>query len=410
MKGETRVGRTLAVVALIGFATLAQASPGNGIRFGGSSARLHPYLELESRYDSNVAFDEQRNQTSGFIIHVRPGVTLDAPGDRAAANLDANLDWAQYLGKNSDLSQLYAQSQLGVGINRKGAVGLELTDSFRRSISTSVMNFGGAIIANSNQLQVTVPWRPGGGAFVASVYGGWDLESFSAIKTGALCPGAAPQCNEEQLAKLGYSDLKGGLELRWRFLPRTAAVLQGEYWKRLPSDSTLSAKPWGWRTWAGAQGLVTAHVAATLKGGWGALNDAPGSISSWLANAEAEWLPLETASVKVGYVRDVGADPGFSSGYTSHRGYAEGRVLLASQYTPQLSASYEHRDYPKSGGFAADLLVVEPSVDIELARWLRVGAGLAYTNRTSKLPAGAPSLPGFKFTKTEAFVRLRGTY
>ncbi len=410
MKGETRLGRTLAMVTLLGFAPLAQASPGNGIRFGGSSARLHPYLELETRYDSNVAFDEQRNQTSGFILHVRPGLTLDAPGDPAAVSLDANLDWAQYLGKNSDLSQLYAQSQLGVGVNRKGVIGLELTDAFSRSISTSVMTFGGAIIANSNQLQLAVPFRPGGGAFVTTAYAGWDLESFSAIKTGTLCAGGAPQCNEEQLAKLGYNDVKGGLELRWRFLPRTAAVLQGEYWKRFPNDSALSAKPWGWRTWAGAQGLVTAHLAATLKGGWGALNDSPGSISSWLANAEAEWLPLETASLKVGYLHDLGADPGQYSGYTSHRGYVEGRVLLASQYTPALSAAYEHRDYPKAGSFTADLLMVEPSVDVELARWLRVGAGVAYTKRTSKLPAGAPQLPGFKFTKTEAFVRLRGTY
>ena len=58
------------------------------------------------------------------------------------------------------------------------------------------------------------------------------------------------------IAKLGYSDLSGGLELRWRFLPRTAAVVSGEYWKRLPQNSTLGAKPSGWRVWAGAAGLV----------------------------------------------------------------------------------------------------------------------------------------------------------
>jgi hypothetical protein len=410
VKGETRVGRTLAVVALLASATLAQASPGNGIRFGGSSARLHPYLELEGRYDSNVAYDDEQNKSAGWIIHVRPGLILDAPGDQVAVKLDANLDWAQYLGTNSDLSELYGQSLLGVGVNRKGTVGVELTDTFRRTISTSVMSFGSALINNSNVLYVGVPWRPGGGAFVTTVYGNWDLESYSALTSGPLCPQDVPQCNDALLAELGYSDVKGGLELRWRFLPRTAAVLQGEYWKRLPTNSDLSASPTGWRVWAGAQGLVTAHLAATAKVGWGALNDAPGSITSWLANAEAEWLPVETTSVKLGYLHDLGADPGMERGYTTNRGYLEGRALLASQYAAQLRAEYEHRAYTKAGGFTADQLVLEPSADVELARWLRVGAGLTYTNRTSKLPTGAPRLPGFNYNKTEAFVRLRGTY
>ncbi len=410
MKGETRVRRALAVLCMLGLAPLAEASPGNGIRLGGNSGRLHPYLELEGRYDSNVAFDENKNKTSGFILHVRPGLTLDAPGDPASVNLDANLDWAQYLGKNSDLSRLYGQSQLGIGVNRKGTLGLELTDGFRRSISTSVLNFGSAVIENSNRLNVAVPWRPGGGAFVTTVSGGWNLETFGPLTSGPVCGQAIPQCDQSDLAKLGYSDVNGGLELRWRFLPRTAAVLQGEYWKRLPTHSDLNAKPWGWRGWAGAQGLVTAHLAGTLKGGWGTVNDAPGSVSSWLANAEAEWIPMETASLKAGYVHDVGADPGIAFAYTSHRGYLNGRVLLASQYTVQLNAGYEHRDYPKADGFAADLLVVEPSADVALARWLRVGAGVAYTKRTSKLPEGAPQLPGFEFDKTEAYLRVRGTY
>jgi hypothetical protein len=190
-------------------------------------------------------------------------------------------------------------------------------------------------------------------------------------------------------------------------------VLQGEYWKRLPQDTQVSSKPTGWRAWAGAAGLVTTHVAGTLKGGWGSVSDAPDSLSSWLANAEAEWLPFETASLKAGYLHDVGADPGMAGAYKSHRGYLDARALLASQYTARVTAAYEHRDYPSAasaGGFTADLFTAEPSIDMELARWLRIGAGVAYTKRTSKLPPGTPALPGFNFNKTEAFVRLRGTY
>jgi hypothetical protein len=409
VKGETRVRRALLGALLSGFAAVAQASPGNGIRLGGSSGRLHPYLEFETRYDSNVAYDEQGKAMSGFILHYRPGLTLESPGDSAAVDLKANLDWAQYLGKNSDLSRLYGEALLGVGLNRKGSIGLELTDSFRRADTTQVLSFGGAVVENSNLLQVGVPWRPGGGAFVATVSGGWNLETFEPFNKGTLCAEPIPQCNQSQLSQLGYSDVSGGLELRWRFLPRTAAVLQGEYWKRLPVNAELSGKPRGWRTWAGMAGLVTAHLASTLKGGWGSVSDAPGTISSWLANAEAEWIPVETASLKLGYIHDVGVDPGMA-GFTSHRGYLAAHALLASQYIVQLGGGYEHRDYPDSAGFTANLLTAEPSVDIELARWLRVGTGVAYTKRTSKLPPGTPNLPGFNFNKTEAYVRLRGTY
>ncbi len=410
MKGETTVTRALAAALLLGISAAAQASPGNGIRLGGSAARLHPYLELEGRYDSNIAFDENQNATSGFILHIRPGLTLDSQGDTAAVDLKAQLDWAQYTGTNSDLSQLYGEAQLGLGFNRKGAVGLELTDGFRRSMNTSALNLGGAMIQNSNQLQLAVPYRPGGGALVTTVSGTWDLETFEAFKSGPLCAEPIPQCDQRNLAKLGYSDLKGDLELRWRFLPRTAALVQGEYWKRLPSDSQLSTSVWGWRTWAGVAGLLTAHAAGTLKAGWGAVNDVPGSFSSWLANAEGEWLPTETTSVKLGYLRELGADPGQGFGFTSHRGYLDGHTLVASVYTLQLRMGYEHRVYPKTAGFDADLFTVEPSADMELARWLVVGAGVAYTHRSSTLPAGSPALPGFNYNKTEAFLRVRGTY
>lgn len=408
MKGR----RTLAALLLLGSASVAQAGPGNGIRFGGSSGRLHPYLELEGRYDSNVAFTEQGEKTSGFVFHVRPGLTLESNTEPAAVKLDAQLDWAQYTGKNSGLSRLFGKAELGVGFNRRGQVGVELLDSFRRSSSTQVMTLPSALVQTSNQLKVSVPWRPGGGAFVTTVYGGWDLESFSKFDNGLICQGEGAPCEQSQISDLGYSDVTGGLELRWRFLPRTAALVQGEYWKRLPADEDVGGKPTGWRAWGGLAGLFGAHLAGTAKAGYGSISNVPGSFSSWLANAEVEWIPLETTSLKLGYIHDLGADPGRGGGYTSHRGYAQARALLAGMFTPQLRGSYEHRNYPEANDFTADLFTVEPSVDVELARWLILGAGVAYTKRTSDVPgAGATTdPPAFGFDKTEAFLRVRGIY
>jgi hypothetical protein len=409
VKGVRTGSLSLVGLALLGVAAQAAASPGNGIRMGGSSGRLHPYLELETRWDSNVAYSDQGKATSGYVLHVRPGLVMEAPGDRATLDLHASLDWAQYLGRSSDLSRLYGEAQLGLGVNRKGTVGLEVTDAFQRSSSTQVLNFGGALVSNTNKLDVAVPFRPGGGAFVTTLRGGWALETYEPFVSGRLCAANTPACDPAEVSKLGYSDLSAGLDLRWKFLPRTAAVLQGEYWTRLPSSS-LGAKASGFRAWTGLAGLFTAHLAGTIKGGWGAAYNTPGSISSWLANVEGEWLPFETAGVKAGYVRDVGADPGQDGGYTSHRLYAGGHVLLSGRYTAAADGSFEYRAYPRSPVQAAELFTFGPSVEAELARWLRVGAGYAYTKRTSQVASGTPALPGFRFDKSEVYLRIRGTY
>ena len=409
MKGDRRASHALAVLFALGLAASARAEPGDGIRLGGSTSRLHPYFELEGRYDSNIAYTAQGQATAGYILHFRPGLTFDSTSDPVAVSLTADLDWAQYLGQNSDLSRLYGGAGLGVGLNRRGTVGLELSDNFSRSSSTQVFTLGGAVITNSNVLNVGVPWRPGGGALITTLSGVWDLETYEPFATGPLCPGTSPQCNPATVAEQNYSEGSAKLDVRWKFLPRTAALVQGEYWKRFP-NSGQGSHATGGRAWAGAAGLFTSHVAGTLKGGYGTVSDTGGSVSSWLANLEGEWLPLETSSLKLGYLHDVDSDPSEDSGYTTHRAYLDARTLLSARYTGLLSGSYEHRNYPLLSNFSADLFTIDGSVDVEVNRWLRAGGGLTYTKRTSALPPGQVNLPGYNYNKTEIYLRMRATY
>jgi hypothetical protein len=298
-----------------------------------------------------------------------------------------------------------------VGVNRRGQVGLELTDVFRRSASVQALNFGTAVISNSNELTVQVPFRPGGGALVTTASGAWRLETFEAFDKTTLCLGGSASCDTNQLAKLGYSDVTAGLESRWKFLPRTAALVQGEYFLHQPSSAAFGDKGSGVRAWAGLAGLFGAHLAGTVKAGYGDTLGSFGSgFRSWLANLEAEWLPVETTSLKVGYLHDYGADPGKASLYSSHRGYLEAHTLLEGRYLFKASASYEHRIYELAQSTSADLLRVEPSVEVEVARWLRVAGGYAFTKRTSSFPGNTPALPGFSFDKHEVYLRVTGTY
>lgn len=410
VKGQ-RTGRALAAVTALVLAAGVRATPGNGIRMGGSSARLRPFVELEGRYDSNVAYSADAGARPGYVLHLRPGLTLDSQSDRTSVSFAGSADWAQYSGENEDLSRLYGEATLGVGVNRRGQLGLELTDAFRRTQRTEVLVLGGAVISNVNALDVSIPWRPGGGALTTTVGGGWTLESFEPFSDMPLCPGGGAACDPSQVSKLNYSDVSGRLELRWRFLPRTAVVVQGEYWKRLPSDPEVGGDASGWRANGGLAGLFGAHLAGTIKAGYASTTTEPDTGGTWYANVEGEWIPIETASVKLGYLHDSGADPGVGGGYSGHRLYLDGRVLLAGRYSAQLTTQYERRDYDDSPTLrSGDIVSVSPVLEAEVARWLRAGLGAAYTRRTSRLVPGTAQLPGYAFDKVEAFLRVRGTY
>jgi hypothetical protein len=410
---SSAAGLLAALLALA--APPAGASPGDGIRLGGSEGRLHPYLDLEGRWDSNV-YSASEGDVADVIIHVRPGFELEVPGDLIAVELGANLDWAQYLGLDAEastdeLSRAYGAASLGLTVNRRGSVGLELDDQFRRAASTSAFTFNGAVVSNLNALSVKVPFRPGGGALTVSLTGGWTLETFEPF---SACDPAAPAilCDEDVLGDYSYDEMRGGAEVRWRFLPRTSAVLQGSYFSRVPSNTALSPEVSGFDARAGFSGLVTPHLGATLKAGYastGATYDDPASappdddFGTWLATIEAEWIASDAFNLRVGWDHGYGIDPGNAlSVYASDRILLGARYALAGRYGARLDASWETRAYAFTEGSSGDLLVVAPSVEAALSRWMNVSAGYAYTTRTSTFA----STPGFDWDKSEAWLRF----
>jgi len=411
----SRAGRAAAAILALAAASSAAASAGNGIRLGGSEGRLHPFLEVEDRYDSNVYFTEDKQQVADMVVHVRPGFDLTVPGEVFAAELGGSLDWAQYLGMDKPetkdkLSKLYGQAALGLALNRRGVVGFELDDEFRRAQGSTALILSNAVVSNYNALRVRVPFRPGGGALVFTANGGWTLETFESYFTDPICA----TCSGA-VGSLGYNEVRAGGELKWRFLPRTAALVQGGWFSRVPNDSAASSVS-GIEAQAGLTGLVTPHLGATIKGGYtNTLGLAGGDLSTWMATLEGEWIATDSASVRLGWAHGLGVDPGPSL-YTSNRVYGGGRMLLAGRYGVRVDANFEKRDYdrltlgttPASG--SADVLRLEPGFEAGIARWMSASLGYAYSKRTSAFPAGTPKLPGFEYSKSEVWVRLAVRY
>jgi hypothetical protein len=411
----------LAVAAVVLLAAApARAGAGNGIRIGGSEGRLHPFLELEGRYDSNVFFNFQTADSGTsdgqMLVHVRPGLKLSVPGDTTALDLSALLDWAQYTGKNaSDLSKLYAEARLGVTVNQRGPIGLEVDDLFRRSDRPQALSLGYGVISNYNALDIRLPWRPGGGALTVGVNGSWALETFESFYSGASCdPAQVALCDPSVLKDLGYNDVRGGADLRWRFLPRTAAVLEGSYFTRLPNTTTvngaaIATEISGYRAATGVTGLITAHLAGTLKAGYASTTAGP-SLGTFLAVAEGEWIPTEVSSVKLRYTHDLGVDPGTAFAlYGTNRVALDARSLLGGRFLLRAVASWELLDYTGSSA-STQLILVEPSVGVEVARWFRIEAAYAFTKRSSSdLPVGT-AIPAFDFSKSEGWLKAVLTY
>lgn len=414
MRGLTTWTKALAAAAAASLALAVQAAPGNGIRLGGSDAHMHPFLDLEGRYDSNVAYTPANQAIADLVLHVRPGLEISAPGELAAFEFNGALDWAQYMGVEKDttnLSKLYANASLAAAFNRNGAVSPRIDNTFARQISTTSLSAASAaVISNQNTLSLAVPWKPGGGALILAAKGQWMVETYE--KYGSASPGS--------LADLGYNQYRGGAEVQWRFLPRTTGLLEGGYYARQPNGSTVPGKATGYDAMAGLTGLLTQRITATAKAGYGAttvsdvsaIGFAGGTTGSFLADVGAEWIPFDSLSFRLGYSRTLGLDPTVAA-YAADGVSGGFKVKLADRYVFRTSARYDHFAFKSSSssafdGATSDFLRVEPAFDAQLARWLNASLGWIYSSRSSTL--NAVTLSPSSYGKSEVFLKLGLTY
>lgn len=423
--GLDKVVGGLVAAALSMAALPAHAAAGNGIRVGGADGRLHPFMELELRYDSNVGYLYAPDSTVGdLLLHLRPGLQLSVPGDTVAVELRAVLDWAQYFGvengASKDLSKLYAGASMGVGFNRRGQVGFEVDEQFTRSNQPVSYSVAAGIVSNYNDLTLSVPWRPGGGALTVSLAGDSILESFEAFKPGQYCLDTTnPYCDPQHLADLGYNNLGVGLDVNWKFLPKTAALLDLSWFDRIPNSTLYSVASTGMRAQAGVTGLVTAHFAATVKAGYGTTLDLSldplavpqpdlSQLGTWLATVSAEWLPSTLSSLKLTYSHDLGVDPGLTySLYTIGHVTLDGKSKLNSTLSAAIVGDWAILSYRDATSSTSNILTVKPSLRADLSRWLQLELAYQYTNRTSD---SAFPPPGWEYSKSEIWLRGVATY
>jgi hypothetical protein len=388
-----------AVAALALLAPASARAEEDGIKIG--DGRLHPFFDLESRLDSaaqiQAAADGTAKGEPDLIWHFRPGLKLDVPSPVLSVSLTGALEYLLYTGLSAKvpagLDRFQGEGGLDVGIFRGSVVSVNVGDHLTRSTATSNPSLAYGVLSLYNDAYLTVPITPGGGSL--SVTPGYhiSIENYSNLFNISTAGTFDP-------SSLNYLNQRITLENRWRFLPKTAVLLDGA-----PNTGINYFK-----VTTGVAGLVTPHFSTVARLGYGQ-DLSTGSVSGVagiIGQLEASYLPTETASVRLGVVRDFQPVTSPYVDYTDDRPYLAGRVQLFGRLVLHGQASLDYLSYLGGTGPSRNDLVfsVDAGADFEAFRWLILSGGGVFADRSSD----NKTTLGLNFNDEQGYIRLTFIY
>lgn len=401
------------VAAACLWAPAAARAEGNGLLVG-ETARLHVGLDLEGRYDS-LAAQGGIGQTrvpvvnpAELIAHLRPAVKLVAPG--AELDFDARLlvDWSLYTGwisaQTRELSWLGVEAGAGLLAGKSGPLSLQLDEAFSRSDKSANPALGAGAITNRNVATARGSARPGGGAIEAGLGYSLAVETYELYRTPTL--GAGLPCTPSSTPGASCDSLTHAVSLdgRWRFLPKTAVVLDASWARRVyPGAGNVPTSPL--RVQAGLAGLVTQKVRVVLKAGYVNLFADSGENFAGVAGlAEVSWSPTLTSKVTLAGQRTVEPVSDLYGWYDDWRASASGQIQLARRFELSGEGRIDALRYANAGARADTQGSLELKLAVEILRELRATTGCVLTAHSSN--AG----PAFSYSRAEVYLRATVAY
>jgi len=399
--------------------SIAHEGP-NGLKVG--EGRLHPFFDLEPRLDTAAGFFPttggglSTQPSPELILHLRPGVKFELPSNVAAIDFAGDLEYLYYTGLLAPgsyvASRLEGAANLNLAFNRQGQVQFDLADDFSYSDRTHNLAAALGVLSLFNEVRAQVDIRPGGGALEIAPRGAFALEQFRPISNvpSTGCPGGDITCDPSRVADMNYGNIRAGLDVRWKFLPKTAIVLESNFDARIYPVPAPNPAARLLRVVGGIQGLLTTKIAVVAKAGWGYDfgTAAPGTnANTFLAHAEGTYLLNEASNVKAGYYRTVEPVPAFQT-VEDNRIYAEARALLAGKLVLRGYGSLDFIAFGAGSGRTATTVTVDPSAEYQIFPWLYTAAGYTLSVRT---PGGTtPSSPANDYLRHEAYLRVTAAY
>lgn len=400
----------------------------NGIRVG--DGRLHPYIEVESRQDTLVGYVGEKNAAGGETLnpygdlgmHVRPGFNLAVPSKTVALDLSAEIDLVQYLGLDNEgttkQSRVGALAQAAAAFNPEGNVYFKIEDTFRRSDQTTMLVMNVGTITDYNQARFRLGFQPGAKALLVEPGYSLSFEHFeqTEVALAATCTDNDPACDGDSVNAFDYLTHTAHLDASWKFLPKTALVLQsslasrsyiGEIKATDGSGTTRPLEKFGsdnLRVMAGLSGLITSKIALVALAGWGDQLKADG-FGSVIGQAEGVYLFSERTQLKAGYLRTFESNPVEKALYYSDdRIYGNLKIGFGEKASVTGEASYDSIGFGEDRTDGLVRLAIAPSYQV--TNWLDATVGFAHTARDTSVTDNDL----IAYNRQEFFARLRASY
>jgi hypothetical protein len=398
---------------------LSHAGP-NGLKVG--EGRLHPFVDVEPRLDTAAGFFPVGNMLSStpspeLVMHLRPGLRFELPSNTVAIDFVGAAEYLYFTGLFAPGSYLYSRLEgaagLSAAVNRQGQIEFDLADDFNYSDKTRNLALGVGALSLYNEARAQLSIRPGGGALEITPRGAFGLEQFRALSRlrPVGCTPGSLTCDPNAIPQMNYTNLRAGLDGRWKFLPKTAIVLESNFDSRSYA-ATGNTPSLLLRGMAGLQGLLTTKVAVVAKAGWG-YDFAPppasamgSNANTFLAHAELAYLFNEATNIKVGYYRSLEPVPVYQT-VRDDRIYGDGRMLLSGRLALHAYGALDFLGFAAGSNRLDTSVTVDPSIEYQILPWLYAAGGYTLSMRVAGIPNASSSE---SYTRHEAYLRVSAAY
>lgn len=283
---------------------------------------LHPAITVQGHHDTNMfngnTEDFGNPPVSATSIRILPRLSLSNDLTSNTTFLFSSVGDARiYVSDNKNVT---AQSNIG------GAANLDLTFGQRRPLALGLFNhFNRALRSNnwetqtnlnrtSNDVGARVEFHPGDiperRPFNLALIGSYARDSFEDFKAGST------------------QSVRTRLTSSWRFLPKTAGILDASWDFRYTTDDNRQLQKAGmsfnsqpFRAKVGLAGALTKRLSFELLGGWGlSMHEKGDTYNNYLATAAIGLRPGESTRLTLGYTHDF-RDAFYGNFVDFHRGW-----------------------------------------------------------------------------------------
>ncbi|MFB6373622.1 MAG: hypothetical protein ABEN55_11010 [Bradymonadaceae bacterium] len=332
----------------------AAAGPGDGLKAG--NLKLHPRLTLSGGYDTNVFRLSEGETPNGRplrapVLNISPGLsvtTIDPTNFKL--EFDGELTWEQYFSSIPALrrqSGLAGNSDFGLTLNHDGGVSFKVEDNFTYENIPPNSSNGQNFNELTNRVGGVLGIHPGERIFQLDLGYGYKIFRYY---TPALLD-------------LDRDKHQFDLDLTWRFLPKTAFVLQGDFdiiqyespfrgvqsnrvprRDKLPNVNSMPLKVKG-----GLSGLLTPRISLRLLGGWAeGFYDTGPSFNGFIAHTSASYRFGQKklgSKIQLGYERNF-KDANISNYSAEHRGFLNfTHNFFDKKFGYTIKGEYVYADY-----------------------------------------------------------------